>query len=331
MKKNVLKIIAITAAMAAGIAAAQEFPSKPVRMIVGYTAGSGSDVVGRVLAEGLSEMLRTPVVVENRPGGNTQIAVGAVRNAEADGYTILWAGAASLAVQPLMDPKLSGLEKPWDPTADFAVAAFLGRFDSMFYTGAAGPKNMRELIEQLRAPAGNVTYGTLSAGSTFDLAQEYLVYLARGNATPVRYKGGAEVTTDLLAGRLTLGMTGMTPSNLALIKEGKLRALAVLSKDRFAAEPDVPSLTEVGLSEMLEIDWDAWFGLFARKQTPAPVLEKLNDATRRVLADPGLRQKLVKTGLSPYPPMGLRESQARWEKSFLATRVMLGKLGQLPK
>jgi len=325
------KIVTLVAALVAGSAFAQEFPARPMRMIVGYAAGSGSDVGARVVAEAMSETMRQPMVVENRPGGNVQIALNAVRQAEPDGYTVIWGGAAPMAVQPLMDPKLSGLEKTWDPTADFAVVELVGRYDGMFYTGASGPKTMRELLERMRSPSGNVTYGTFSAGSTFDLAQEYLVYLSKGQAIPVRFKGGNEITTELMAGRLTLGMTTISPSTLALISDGKLRALAVLSKDRLPRLPDVPSLTDVGLPEMLDIDWDAWFGVFVRKQTPAAVVEKLNEGARKMLADKKWLQKLEGVGINPYAPAGLRESQARWEKSFGATKVMLGKLGQLPK
>ncbi len=327
-----MKRLLLAALVAAtGLAHAQGFPNKPIRMIIGYAAGSGADIGGRAVAEGLSEALKTPIVVENRPGGNVQIALNAVRMAEADGYTIIWGGAAPLSVQPLMDPKLSGLEKPWDPTADFAVAGFVGRYDGMFYTGASGPKDIKDLIAQLRAPGGNVNWGSFSAGSTFDLAQEYLVYLAKGTATPVRYKGGADITNELMAGRLTFSMTTLSPGNFALIKAGKLRALAVLSKDRLPLAPDVPSLAEIGLPEMLDIDWDAWFGIFVRKATPAPVLEKLNEGTRAMLANKAQVEKLAKMGINAYAPAGLRDSQERWVKSFAATRVMLGKLDKLPK
>ncbi|HXC39224.1 MAG TPA: tripartite tricarboxylate transporter substrate binding protein [Burkholderiales bacterium] len=325
------KILTLVAALAAGSAFAQEFPARPIRMIVGYAAGSGSDVGARVVAEAMSETMRQSMVVENRPGGNVQIALNAVRQAEPDGYTVIWGGAAPMSVQPLMDPKLSGLEKTWDPMADFAVVELVGRYDGMFYTGASGPKSMRELLERMRSPSGNVTYGTFSAGSTFDLAQEYLVYLSKGQAIPVRFKGGNEITTELLAGRLTLGMATISPQVLSLIADGKLRGLAVLSKERLPRLPDVPSLTEVGLPEMLDIDWDAWFGVFVRKQTPVPVVEKLNEGARKMLADRKWTQKLEGVGINPYPPAGLRESQLRWEKSFGTTKVMLGKLGQLPK
>jgi tripartite-type tricarboxylate transporter receptor subunit TctC len=324
-------LVALVTALIAGVAAAQDFPVRPMRLIVGYAAGSGADVGARVVAEGLGETLRQGVVVENRPGGNVQIALNAVRSAEPDGYTLIWGGAAPLAVQPLMDPKLSGLEKPWDPTADFATAGMVGRYDGMFYTGAGGPKSMRELLERLRSPNGNVTYGTFSAGSTFDLAQEYLIYLSKGQALPVRFKGDNEIKTELMAGRLTLSMATISPGTLSLINDGKLRALAVLSRDRLPRLPDVPSLTEVGLPEMLDIDWDAWFGVFARRQTPAAVMEKLNEGTRKMLGDKKWVQKLEGVGINPYAPAGLRESQTRWEQSFAATRVMLGKLGQLAK
>lgn len=327
-----MKRILLAAALAtATLAQAQNYPSKPVRMIIGYAAGSGADIGGRAVADAMSQAMKTPWVVENRPGGNVQIALNALRQADADGYTVIWGGAAPLAVQPMMDPKLSGLEKAWDPTADFAVAGFIGRYDGMFYTGAVGPKNIRELIEQLRSPSANVNWGSFSAGSTFDLAQEYLVYLAKGKATPVRYKGGADITTDLMAGRLTFSMTTLTPNNFELIKAGKIRGLAVLSKDRLPLAPDLPSLSEIGLPEMAEVEWDAWFGVFARKATPAPVMEKLNEATRAVLGDKANAEKFSKMGINPYPPATLRESQQRWERSFASTKVMLGKLNYLAK
>jgi tripartite-type tricarboxylate transporter receptor subunit TctC len=320
-----------TALALSATAHAQPYPNKPVRMIIGYAAGSGADIGGRVVAEGLSEYLKVPVVVENRPGGNVQIAINAMRQADADGYTIMWGGAAPMSVQPLMDPKLVGLEKSWDPTAEFATAGFVARYDGVYVTGGGGPKTLRELIERAKTPKNDVSFGTYSAGSTFDLAQEYLMYMSAAQATPIRYKGGAEITNDLITGRLTLSILTLAPTTISLVKEGKLRPLAVLSKERLSLLPEAPSLPEAGFAEMLEIDWDAWFGVFARKSTPAAAMDKLNEATRRMLADANHSQKMLKVGMNPYQPASLRDSQARWDKSFAATRVMLGKLGLLPK
>jgi tripartite-type tricarboxylate transporter receptor subunit TctC len=321
-------IIATTITTAA---CAQDFPARPLRLIVGYAAGSGADVVGRIVADGLSDALRQPVVVENRPGGNVQIALNAVRMAEADGYTLLWGGAAPMAVQPLMDTKVSGLERNFNPVDEFSIVAFAGTTYSVLVTGPQGPKTLNDLALLMRTPGSNVSYVTLSAGSTFDMAQAYLVYLARGRATGVGYKGTGPARTDVMAGLVTMEMETLTSGVASLINEGKLHALAVLMKSRSPKLPNVPTMSEAGFPAMDEIDWDPWYGVFVKKGVSAGAIDKLNEATRRMLSDAKYVTRLDGAAFEVYPPTNAREAQSRWEKSFVSTRTLLEKLGLAPK
>lgn len=323
--KSLHLVLAALGLAAAGTIQAQEFPSRPLRMIVGYPAGSGADGGARMMAEGMSEGLRQPVVVENRPGGNVQIALNAVRMGDADGYTLLWGGAAPLAVQPIMDTKVSGLEKNFNPVDDFSIVAFAGTYHSMLVTGPNGPKSLKELAALMRTPGSNVTYVSLSAGSTFDMAQQYFTYLSKGQATAVGYKGSA--VTDIMSGLITMEMETLTTATVGLVNQGRVRALAVLMKSRSPKLPNVPTMTEAGFPEMDEIDWDPWFGVFVKKGVPQAAINRLNDSTRRMLSDPKYIARLDAVAFATYAPTDAREAQVRWEKNFASTRTLLTKLG----
>lgn len=308
---------------------AQDYPTKPVRMIVGYAAGSGADIPARMIAEGMSQHLKQSIVVENRPGGNAQIALNAIRNADPDGYTILWGGAAPMSVQPIMDPKISGLEANFNPLDQFTIVAFAGTYDSVLLGGPNGPKDLKELAAMMRDPNAHVTYATFAAGATFDMAPQYIIQLAKGKATGVGYRGSAML--DVMSGQLTTAMETLTSGTATQINQGKVRGLAVLQKTRSSKIPNVPTMTEAGFPEMNEIDWDAWFGIFVKKGTPAVVINRLNEASRVFLADPKNIAKLDGGAFQAYTPTDAREAQGRWERNFVTTRVLLGKLGLLPK
>jgi len=310
-------------------AAAQQFPSRPLRMIVGYAAGSGADIPARMIAEGMAGPLRQTVIVENRPGGNAQISLNAIRTSEPDGYTILWGGAAPLSVQPMMDTKVSGLEKNFNPLDQFSIVAFAGTFGTVLITGPNGPKNLQEFAALTRDPNAHATYATFAAGSTFDMVPEYLILLAKGTATAVRYKGSA--TLDAMSGQLTLTGETLTGATASLINEGKVRGLAVMMKSRSPKIPNVPTMAEAGFPEMNEIDWDPWFGIFVRRGVPQAAIDRLNEATRATLSDPKMVERLDQGAFITYPPTDARQAQARWERNFVSTRILLDKLNLLPK
>lgn len=322
--------IAATLLMAAtGAAQAQEYPSRPIRMIVGYAAGSGADIPARMIAEGMGQHLKQSIVVENRPGGNAQISMNVIRNSDADGYTIMWGGAAPLSVQPMMDTKLSGLEANFNPLDQFSIVAFAGSYDSVLLAGPNGPKDLKELAAMMRDPNAHVTYATFAAGATFDMVPQYLIQLAKGKGTGVGYRGSAML--DVMSGQLTTAMETLSSASASQINQGKVRGLAVLQKTRSSKIPNVPTMTEAGFPEMNEIDWDAWFGIFVKKGTPVAAINRLNEASRVFLSDPKNIAKLDGGAFQAYPPTDAREAQARWERNFVTTRTLLGKLNLLPK
>jgi len=308
---------------------AQEYPSRPIRMIVGYNAGSGADIPARMIAEGMAQHLKQSIVVENRPGGNAQISMNVIRNSEPDGYTIMWGGAAPLSVQPMMDTKVSGLEANFNPLDQFSIVAFAGSYDSVLLGGPNGPKDLKELAALMRDPNAHVTYATFAAGSTFDMVPQYFIQLAKGKATGVGYRGSGML--DVMSGTLTTAMETLSSASASQITQGKVRGLAVLQKTRSSKIPNVPTMAEAGFPEMADVDWDAWFGIFVKKGTPPAVINRLNEASRVFLADPKNIARLDGGAFQAYPPTDAREAQARWERNFVTTRTLLGKLNLLPK
>ena len=229
----------------------------------------------------------------------------------------------------MMDTKVSGLEANFNPLDQFSIVAFAGTYDSVLLGGPNGPKDLKELAAMMRDPNAHVTYATFAAGSTFDMAPQYIIQLAKGKGTGVGYRGSAML--DVMSGQLTTAMETLTSGTATQITQGKVRGLAVLQKTRSSKIPNVPTMAEAGFPEMAEIDWDAWFGIFVKKGTPPAVINRLNEASRVFLSDPKNIAKLDGGAFQAYPPTDAREAQVRWERNFVSTRVLLGKLNLLPK
>lgn len=316
------------ALVAAPVLAQTAFPHKPVRVITQYAAGSSTDITARIFAEGIKDALGQSVIVENRPGGNGQLAINAVRGAEADGYTLLFAGAATMAYQPFMDPTLTGMPDLASTIDSFRAIGFANTFQLVFITGPGGPQTMAALIAQLRSPDGKATYASLGPGTAGELSQKYLLHLVKGNATAIAYKSPTIAFTDLMSDRLTMAVAAFTPAVEGPIKERKLRALATASKLRIRELPNVPTIAEAGLPAMAEVNWDSWFGFFARKETPNPIAQKLNESVRISLKSPAVVGKLEKASIPPHPPLDLREAEAEWKLNMEKAKEVLKAVGQ---
>jgi tripartite-type tricarboxylate transporter receptor subunit TctC len=283
-------LLAALIACAAGTAAAQAWPSKPVRIIAPYAAGGSNDIAARILAERLSQRLGQQFIVENKPGANTRIATEFVAKSAPDGYTLFFC-AAPHSTNPGLYGKL-----PYDTVKDFAPVVHAVTVPLFFLVPAASPvKSVRDLIELGKKDAAYANIGSPGNGSAPHLAIELLNSVATLNLVHIPYKGDAPAIQDLLGGRLGASVDPIAPA-LPHIKAGKLRSIAVASPQRYSMLPDVPTLSEQGYRGA---DAFAWFGLLAPTGTPAEVVAKLNSETNLALKQADIAEKLVGLGMTP--------------------------------
>ena len=298
-------------ACTAGIAGAQGYPSKAVRLIVPFLAGGSTDIVGRTVAQKLSEMWGQPVVVDNRPGGGTTIGTDAVAKSAPDGYTLL-VTPAPFTINPSLLARL-----PYDALNDFAPITLINTTPLVMVVHPGVPaKTVKELIALARAKPGQLNFGSSGTGGSNHLAGELFDAMAGVKMVHIPYKGNAGALTDIVGGHLDVVYNGLT-SALALIKGGKLRVLAVTSLKRNAALPDVPTLDESGLKGFEAV---AWNGLTAPAKTPRDVIVKINADVLKVVNSPDLKERLKAEGSDPVGSSPeqfaafLRSEIAKWAK-----------------
>jgi tripartite-type tricarboxylate transporter receptor subunit TctC len=290
---NLVRMIASFAlATAAALAVAQDYPSKPIRMIIPLTPGSGADIAGRIIAKHLGDAWKQPVIVENRAGAGGQIGTQAVVKADADGYTIL-VQSASHAANPAIYKNLS-----YDPLKDLVDIALLGVTPYVMVSSKDGPyKTVKALIDAAKAKPGEIPFASAGVGGAAHLAAEYFAQVAGVKMLHIPYKGSPEAIQDSIAGRTSFYMA---PINTAIgqLKEGRLVALGVSTKRRADVLPDVPTLAEQGLKDF---DIGLWFGMWAPAGTPAAIVQKLNAQVTAILQNPEVREQFAKLGIGPAP------------------------------
>ena len=267
MKKKILTICAVMAALVADAAHAQ-YPNKPIRLLVPFAPGGSSDIVSRSFAGEMSKILGQSVVVESKPGGAGNIAMQEVKGSAPDGYTIILGHVGTLAVNPAMFAKL-----PYDPVKDFVPITLLAKVPSLLVVNAEKMKvkNLKELVEYAKKNPGALNYGSAGNGSSGHLAMAYVALTAGFTATHVPYKGTGPMMTDLLAGRLEATFTGAPPL-MAHVKAGTLRPIAIGTAKRSPAMPDVPTVAEQGYPGF---ETSQWYGLMAPAGTPDAIIQKL--------------------------------------------------------
>lgn len=270
---------------------AQSYPSKPVTLVVPFTAGGTTDIIGRIVADGLGKRLGQPVIIDNRGGAGGNIGAGAVAQAKSDGYTLLLGYNGTNAINPSLYKKL-----PWDPIKSFDPISMVARVNNVVVVNPAlDIKTLPDLVVHAKAHPGELNYGSAGAGSIFHLAGEMFQQLAGVRMTHVPYKGAAPALTDLMGGQVQV-MFSTIPAALSFIKAGKLRAIAVTGPQRSPLFPELPTAGEAGYPVMVV---DSWFAVFAPKGLPADVQASLNKALRDVIADPAIVKKMEEQGAQP--------------------------------
>jgi len=291
MKRLIVLTAAVLFAALSTAALAQAYPSKPIRMIAPYPPGGATDILARLVAQGLTESLGQPVIVENKAGANGQIGHDFVAKAAPDGYTLVLGNSAVLAVSVSMYDKL-----PFDPLKDFAPITLAAQGPLVFEINAAIPaSNMQEFLAWAKQRGGKVNAGLAGLGAMHHLVTEMVKLQAGVQWTNVPYKGSAPMVLDLVGGQVDVGVDNI-PSSLQLIKTGKLRALAVTSDQRTPLLPDVPTLAQAGVPGVVAA---AWHGVLAPAGTPPEIVNRLNVEIVKILRSPETVAKLAGLGLDP--------------------------------
>ena len=288
MRKSISLIFLLASLLGAAIAHAQNWPSRPIKAIIPFGAGSAIDVVPRLVLDRLAAELGQPIVIENRPGAGGTLGTAAVVKAEPDGYSILVQSSA-LAIAPAFYPDLK-----FDASRDLTSVLMIGSSANVLIVPLSRPwKTVQEFVAGARARPGSISFGSVGVGSTTHVASEKFRLAAGIEATHVAYRSGAEVITDILGGRIDFFFSPIVLS-LQLIREGKVRALAVSTPQRSPDLPEVPTLQEAGLQNA---DSAIWFGVLVPAKTPRDIVEKLHAAGQKVLGEPALHESLKKLGV----------------------------------
>jgi tripartite-type tricarboxylate transporter receptor subunit TctC len=280
-------LCAALVAAASAPAAAQEYPVRPIRIVVAYTPAGATDILARAVGQKMSENWGQPVIIDNRPGAAGNIGTEIAAKSAPDGYTLLMATAGTHGINPGLYRKLN-----WEPK-EFTGVSLVAMVPNILVVNNALPvKNVKELIAYAKANPGKLSYGSPGLGSTAHLSMELFKSMTGTNMIHVPYKGSAGVMADVISGQIALTMDNIPPY-LPQVKAGKLRALAVSPSKRTPAAPEIPTVAEAGVPGY---DSGAWFGLVAPAGTPKPVVDKLAHETQRILKLPDVRERIGALG-----------------------------------
>jgi tripartite-type tricarboxylate transporter receptor subunit TctC len=298
-------------------ASAQEYPNRPVRILLGFPVGQATDILARLVAARLSAQYGQQFFVENRPGAAGIIATEMAAKAEPDGYTLLATSSGPLAVNPTLYPKI-----PYDVPRDFVVFAGLGIVPYAVVVKPALPvRSIQELVAYAKANPGKLNYASGGSGVTNHLVTEMFKAAARIDMQHVPYKGGPAALTDLVGGQVDVMFETMV-ATLPLVRSGKLRALAVSSANRAAAVPELPTIAESGYPGFTGVPWVA---MAAPAKTPRPIVARLNADVNRILSTPEMRQSFIAQGSEPLVlsleemDAFVRSEAAKWGKAVKAS------------
>ncbi len=279
----------VIGSLLAGMSFAQTYPSKPIRLIVGFPPGGGNDVVARLVSAKMQEAWGQPVVVDNKPGGNSIIATEFVAKSAPDGYTLLVNANGGMTINPLIYAKL-----PYDPQRDFVPISTVGIFPMLFVINPSIPAGtLQEFIAYARANRGKLNY---SAGSTaFQVATEMFKQITGTDIRHIPYKGSAQSVNAVLSGDTQMTLVDSTAA-VPLVKSGRLKALAVTSAQRVGSMPELPTMSEAGAPGY---EMTLWVSFFAPAGTPGAIVSKLNAEIVRIVRLPDIHEKLLASGVEP--------------------------------
>jgi tripartite-type tricarboxylate transporter receptor subunit TctC len=317
----VLRIAMALALVLCGQAAVAQtnWPDKPVKLVVGFTPGSATDVTARMFAQKFGEAWGQPVIVDNVAGNSGAIGTDKVAKSPPDGYTLMWAGNAAITVLPSLQPL------PFDPVKDFEhISTVLVMPSIVFVNNDLPVKSLAELIAYAKANPGKLSYGTPGVGTPQHVAGELLGRLAGIRMEHIPYRGAN--LTDTMSGIVPLGIQ-KAGAAMPFVRDGRVRGLAVTSLKRSPNSPDLPTVAELGFPGF---EATSWFALLAPKGTPKPILEKVRAASLKVLADPDMLQKFATIGLEPVGSTGEETRHAieadipKWAKVIKDAGIKVG-------
>ncbi|MGE5639468.1 MAG: Bug family tripartite tricarboxylate transporter substrate binding protein [Clostridia bacterium] len=310
------KLLVVALLAFSSLSFAQPYPSKPIKMVIGFPPGGPSDIFGRAFAQALGAQLGQPVIVENKSGVGGVLGTDAAAKAPPDGYTLAFNNQGSVAMAPFSMAHL-----PYDANKDLALITTVVKVPEIIVAHPAlGVSTLAELIAKAKSMPGNINYGSAGAGGITHLAGELLKAEAQIDIVHVPYKGAAPAVSDLLGGQVQFGIFDV-PVVLPHIKSGKLKALAATTGKRVPTLPDVPTTAEAGYPKVTS---DNWYGLCAPAATPPDIVKRLNAAAVAALHTPALAEQFAKVGGIPFPSTPeeyrafLAEEQARWGRIIRA-------------
>lgn len=322
MKKQWLLIAMAACLVMGGVAtgSAQEYPTRPIHVIVPLTPGSGADIAGRIVTKHMTTGLGQPVVVENRPGAGGQIGTVAVIKSPADGYTLM-VQSASHAANSAIYKTLQ-----YDPLKELVDVAILGMTPYVMVTNPNGPyKTLKALVDAAKAKPEQIPFASAGVGSSTHLAAEYFAQTAGIKMLHIPYKGSPEAIRDSAAGITSFYMAPINTA-IGLIKDGKVKALGVSSSRRDSSLPDVPTIAEQGISGF---SIGLWFGMWAPAATPQPIVKKLNAEVNRVLKLPEVKTQYATLGIDPVTMQP--EEFAKFVRNEITTYQRIVKEGNIPQ
>jgi tripartite-type tricarboxylate transporter receptor subunit TctC len=292
MRKTTIACLLAAMAMPAFAAeTAQDYPSKPIRLVVPFTPGGSTDILARVIGMKLTEAWGRQVVIDNRPGAGGNIGVDLVAKSPADGYTLVMGHIGTFGVNPTLYSKL-----PYDAIKDFQPITLVALVPNMLSVNPALPvHSVKELVALARAKPGTINFGSGGNGSAAHLAGEYFKLMTKTEITHIPYRGTSPAVTDLIAGQIQMIITGVPPT-LNFVKTGKLRALAVATSKRLPLLPDLPTISEAGVPGY---EATQWYGVLAPAGTPKPIVAKLNAEMAKAIKGPDVREKLAADAAEP--------------------------------
>ena len=316
--KNLLKVCLLGLLAMSSLVQAQQWPNRPITLIVSYPPGGTADLMARTIAPPLGKILGTSVVVENKPGASGQIAAAFVAKANADGYTLML-DASSYSVNPSLYPKL-----PYDPNKEFKTLAVLALYPNVLLVNPAFPaKSVKDLIAMAKAKPNSIAFASSGKGSAQHLAGALFEVQAGVEMQHIPYKGGGPALNDVIGGQVPV-FFGSVASTKQHVDSGKLNALAVTGKKRASSMPNVPTMAEAGVPSYEVYEWNA---VFVPAATPGPIVQRLSDAIAKVMQSPEVKEKVA--GLGGEIFQGNSEAADKFIKAQMAEWAKLVKSGKI--